>query len=163
MTTEDWQRVIDVDLTGVFFGAKYGARELIKEGGKGSIINISSAVGLIGFPTASPYNAAKGGVRLLTKSAALDMADAGYQIRVNSVHPGWIDTDIIKESIAPIATYSTTYGRKMGEPEDIAWVCVYLASDESKFATDDEFPVSGGLTTGVSIQTYVNYIKGLQN
>lgn len=91
------------------------------------------------------------------------MADTGYQIRVNSVHPGWIDTDIIKESIAPIATYSTTYGCKMGEPEDIAWVCVYLASDESKFATGDEFPVSGGLTTGVSIQIYVNYIKGLQN
>lgn len=143
-TLEDWNKVISVDLTGTFLGVKHGMATMAKNGG-GSIINISSIEGLIGAPTVGPYNAAKGGVRLLTKSAALDATTNKYNVRVNSVHPGYIDTDIIPEDQKAMYGKLTPMGH-IGTPEDIGMLCVYLASDESKFVTGSEFVIDGGVT-----------------
>ncbi|MCI2031723.1 glucose 1-dehydrogenase [Limosilactobacillus sp.] len=143
-TLEDWNKVINVDLTGTFLGVKHGMATMAKNGG-GSIINISSIEGLIGAPTVGPYNAAKGGVRLLTKSAALDATTNKYNVRVNSVHPGYIDTDIIPEDQKAMYGKLTPMGH-IGKPEDIGMLCVYLASDESKFVTGSEFVIDGGVT-----------------
>jgi len=140
---EDWKKVIDVNLNGNFLGVKYGMKEMKGKGG--SIINISSIEGMVGQEVTGPYNASKGGTRLLTKAAALDAAANHYNVRINSVHPGFIDTPIIpREAIKPLAD-STPLGH-IGEPKDIGEICVYLASDESKFATGSEFTVDGGFT-----------------
>ncbi|HAT54945.1 MAG TPA: 3-beta hydroxysteroid dehydrogenase [Lactobacillus sp.] len=143
MSLEDWQRVIDVNLTGNFLGVKYGINAMKENGGVGSIINISSVAGLRGLPMAAPYSASKGGSRLLTKAAALSVAQEGLKIRINSVHPGWVDTAIIPEEVRDAVTKTIPMGH-MGEPNDIANVCVFLASDESKYATGAEFVLDGG-------------------
>lgn len=147
---EDWQRVQSINLNSVFLGTKY-AVEAMKKAGGGSIINLSSIEGLIGDPTLAAYNASKGGVRLFTKSAALHCAKSGYKIRVNSVHPGYIWTPMVQG-----LTKDTAEARQklvdlhpighLGEPNDIAYGILYLASDESKFMTGSELVIDGGYT-----------------
>ncbi|MCI1984553.1 MAG: glucose 1-dehydrogenase [Bifidobacteriaceae bacterium] len=142
---ENWQQIVDVNLTGNFLGVKAGINAMKKySDAKGSIINVSSVAGLVGLPFGVDYSATKGGTRLLTHAAAVQLARRGVKIRVNSVHPGWIDTAIVpdeyKKQIIP--TIPLGY---MGEPHDIGEICVYLGSDESKYATGAEFVVDGGI------------------
>jgi NAD(P)-dependent dehydrogenase (short-subunit alcohol dehydrogenase family) len=149
----DWERTLRVNLTGVFLGIKHAIPAIRRTGG-GSIINLSSIEGLVGDPTLAAYNASKGGVRLLTKSAALHCARLGYGIRVNSVHPGYIWTPMVEGTLR--AAGDLEGGRKhleslhpvghLGEPTDIAYGVLYLASDESKFVTGAELVIDGGYT-----------------
>jgi 3alpha(or 20beta)-hydroxysteroid dehydrogenase len=135
---EQWQQMIDVNLTGAFFGAKASADAIIAAGG-GSIINTSSIEGLRGTPWAHGYVASKWGLTGLTKSLAMELAPHG--IRVNSIHPGRISTpatDQMPEDLIPIPL-----GRP-GKPEEVAAFVVFLASDESSFSTGAEYVVDGG-------------------
>lgn len=144
LSLDDWQKVIDVNLTANFLGEK-AAIHAMKDtaDAKGSIINVSSVAGLVGLPFAPAYSASKGGTRLLTHATALNLAQRKIDIRVNSVHPGWIDTAIVPEAARKQIIAGIPVGH-MGEPEDIGEVCVYLGSDESKFANGAEFTVDGG-------------------
>ena len=149
---EQWRWLMSINLDGVFLGVKY-AVEAMKVGG-GSIINLSSIEGLIGDPNLAAYNASKGGVRLLTKSAALDCARRGYRIRVNSIHPGYILTPMVEGYVkgqadpgaASKAIAALHPLGHLGEPDDIAYGVLYLASDESKFMTGSELVIDGGYT-----------------
>ena len=135
---DQWQQMLDVNLTGPFLGMRAATDALIAAGG-GSIINTSSIEGLRGTPWAHGYVASKWGLTGLTKSAAMELAPHG--IRVNSLHPGRISTpatDQMPEDLIPIPL-----GRP-GQPEEIASFVVFLASDESSFATGTEFVVDGG-------------------
>lgn len=148
-----WRALMAVNLDGVFLGAQR-AIAAMKQAGGGSIINISSIEGLIGDPNLAAYNASKGGVRIFTKSAALHCAKAGYKIRVNSVHPGYIWTPMVEGylSAQPDPAAAKAYIASLhpvghlGEPDDIAYGVLYLASDESKFVTGAELVIDGGYT-----------------
>lgn len=143
LSLADWQRTIDVNLTANFLGEKYGIKAMQKTNdAKGAIINVSSVAGLVGLPTAPAYSASKGGTRMLTHATALNLAHRGIDIRVNSVHPGWIDTAIVPAEAKEQLTKIVPVGH-MGEPKDIGEICVYLGSDESKFANGAEFTVDG--------------------
>ncbi len=143
ISLEQFQRVIDVNLTGTFLGIKHGFIAM-KKGNGGSIINISSLGGLVGIATGADYNASKGGVRLMTKGAALDAAYGQYHIRVNSVHPGYIKSNMVPEEAEAFMSKDTPLGH-MGTPEDIANMCLFLASDESSYITGTEMIVDGGV------------------
>ena len=150
-TLEDWRRLMAVNLDGVFLGLKYGVAAMKKSGG-GSIINISSIYGSVGAPSLAAYCASKGGVRNLSKSAALHCAAAGYGIRVNSIHPGfchtpgyaafWRRKSSLEEGLAANAAL-TPLGR-VARPDDIAYGVLYLAADESSFVTGAELVIDGG-------------------
>lgn len=163
-TMEDWRRLVDVNLTGVFLGTKLSipalreAGETSKQGS--SIINLSSVAGLIGSQLDPLYSMTKGGVTTFTKSSALNLARKGYRIRVNSVHPGVIDTDMGAQTFVArseqnrsndvdrarqTAVSSHPIGR-LGVAEDIANAICFLASDESGFMTGSGVVVDGGLT-----------------
>ncbi len=152
-TLEEWRWLMSINLDGVFLGTKH-AVQAMKANRGGSIVNLSSIEGLIGDPNLAAYNASKGGVRLLTKSAALYCAKTGYNIRVNSVHPGYIWTPMVENYLR--SQGDVAQGRKMldslhpighvGEPDDIAYGVLYLASDESKFVTGTELVIDGGYT-----------------
>ena len=139
---DDWDKIVSVDLTGAFNGIQ-AVVPAMKEAGGGSIIDISSIAGLAGYPDAVGYVATKFGVRGLTKAAALDLGK--YGIRVNSVHPGFITTAMTAS--LPPDTSVLALGRT-GSPEEVANLIVYLASDESSFATGAEFVLDGGETAG---------------
>ncbi|HEY4344005.1 MAG TPA: glucose 1-dehydrogenase [Parvibaculum sp.] len=160
---EDWRHTIAVDLDSVFLGCKHAIRTIKKTtaaGAKGSIINISSIMGLIGWPNTADYNAAKGGVRLLTKCAALECAAAGYGIRVNSIHPGYIDTPLVRNAIEQGVSAQEGVGPnemmemlvslhpigRLGVADEIANMVLFLASEEASFVTGAEFVVDGGYT-----------------
>ncbi len=151
-TLENWRRTITVNLDGVFLGVKHGIKAMLDNGESGSIVNVSSVLGLIGIPHAGAYAASKGGVKLLTKVVALECAQRGDAIRVNSVHPGFIDTPMVQSGIQRsgdtmrqfIETSQPT--GSMGEPKDIAEGVVFLISDESKFMTGSELVIDGGYT-----------------
>ncbi|KKW66974.1 3-beta hydroxysteroid dehydrogenase [Lampropedia cohaerens] len=150
-TLADWHRVLQINLDGVFLGTRF-AIEAMRQSGGGSIINLSSIEGLVGDADLAAYNASKGGVRIFTKSAALHCARAGYGIRVNSVHPGYIWTPMVQQ--AATDTNSAAYQRlvslhpigHLGEADDIAYGILYLASNESKFVTGSELVIDGGYT-----------------
>jgi 3alpha(or 20beta)-hydroxysteroid dehydrogenase len=140
---DKWQQILDVNLTGPFLGMRAAADALIAAGG-GSIINTSSIEGLRGTPWAHGYVASKWGLRGLTKSVAMELAPHG--IRVNSLHPGLIRTPItegIPDDMIPIPL-----GR-VGQPEDVASFVVFLASDESSYATGAEFVMDGGTVSQI--------------
>ena len=147
----EWRSIMRVNLDGVFLGTKC-AIEAMKKGGAGSIINICSVAGLIGNPDASAYHASKGGVRAFSKAAAIECSKAGYgyNIRVNSIYPGVINTKMAEELRQDKAKYEAALGwhamGHFGEPEDVALGVLYLASDESKFLTGSELVIDGGWT-----------------
>jgi 3(or 17)beta-hydroxysteroid dehydrogenase len=153
LTLEDWRWVMSVNLDGVFLGTKY-AIEAMKPRGGGSIVNIASIEGIVGDRRLAAYDASKGGVRLLTKSAALHCARAGYKIRVNSVCPGFLDTKMVTGFLGAQKDPETARREleqlhpvgHLGEPIDAAYAVLYLASDEAKFATGTELVVDGGYT-----------------
>jgi NAD(P)-dependent dehydrogenase (short-subunit alcohol dehydrogenase family) len=147
-TEDDLDRILAVNLKGVFWGTKHAIPAMRRAGG-GSIINISSTAGLVGSPYGSAsYTATKGGVRLLTKSTALQHAPD--HIRCNSVHPGPIETSMLQEALADPATREERLRRvplgRVGTVDDIAYGVLYLASDESSFVTGSELVIDGGST-----------------
>lgn len=146
-TLEEWERVMDVNSTGVFLGTKHAIPAMRSSGG-GSIVNMSSVAGLVGSRTQTVYNASKGAVRLLTKSTAVQYAPAG--IRANSVHPGVIETDMINEVIRTeeerATRMSLTPIGRFGTAEDVANGVLFLASDEASYVTGAELVIDGGLT-----------------
>jgi 3(or 17)beta-hydroxysteroid dehydrogenase len=148
-----------VNLDGVFLGTKHAVTAMrdsnpINGPVNGSIINISSIMGLVGMPDIAAYNASKGGVRLYSKSVALSCAEKRLNIRVNTVHPGFIDTPLLRKGMARFEDAkeaSRVYDAlqpvgHLGTPEDIAYGVLYLASDESKFVTGSELVIDGGYT-----------------
>jgi cyclopentanol dehydrogenase len=144
---ESWDQVMDVNAKGVFLGTKAAIAEMRKAGG-GSIVNISSIAGLVGSPYASAYNASKGAVRLLTKATAIQYARDG--IRANSIHPGVIETlmtrDVINDEAFREIRLATNPIPRLGQPEDVAFGALYLASDEASFVTGSELVIDGGWT-----------------
>lgn len=152
VTEEEWDRVQAVNVKGVFFGTKHAIPHLRKAGG-GSIVNLSSIAGLVGIGGVSAYHASKGAVRLMSKNDAISYA--AEKIRVNSVHPAYIWTPMVENHLratsddleaAKAAAGAVHPLGHMGEPDDIAWAVVYLASDEAKFVTGAELVVDGGYT-----------------
>jgi NAD(P)-dependent dehydrogenase (short-subunit alcohol dehydrogenase family) len=151
LSEAEWDKVQAVNVKGVFFCSKHAIPHLKRAGG-GSIMNLSSIYGLVGAPDVPPYHASKGAVRLMSKTDA--MLYAPDRIRVNSVHPGFIWTPMVEEHLRSLGDVEA--GRAavealhpighMGEPDDIAWAVVYLASDESKFVTGSELVIDGGYT-----------------
>ena len=152
ITLEDWRKVHAVNLDGTFLGCKHGVK-VMKEFGAGSIINLSSVSGMIGGFNLAAYNSSKGAVRMLTKSVALHCARAGYGIRCNSIHPTFIETpmleSMIRDSPDPEKARQTLVRqvplRRIGKPDDVANMIVYLASDESTFVTGTEMVIDGGV------------------
>lgn len=140
---EEFRRIVDLNLTSVFLGMRYVIPAMLAAKG-GSVINLSSISGVVGHDVAPAYQAAKGGVRTLTKNGAITYATHG--VRVNSIHPGIIATPMVAEqpSWATEAFVSATPMGRPGTPEDIGHVAVYLASDEAGFVTGGEFYVDGG-------------------
>lgn len=151
VTEAEWDWVQAVNVKGVFFCTKHAIAHLKRAGG-GSIINLSSIYGLVGAPDAPPYHASKGAVRLMSKTDA--MIYAPDKIRVNSIHPGFIWTPMVQhhlEGLGDVEAGKTATAAlhplgHMGEPDDIAWGAVYLASDEAKFVTGSELVIDGGYT-----------------
>jgi NAD(P)-dependent dehydrogenase (short-subunit alcohol dehydrogenase family) len=145
---EEWDRVMEVNAKGVFLGTKVAIPAMRRAGG-GSIINISSQLGLVGTDHSSPqYQASKGAVRLLTKATAIQYAKEG--IRANSVHPGPIVTPMTEAARADPQRYKEMLARIplgcYGQPEDVAYGVLYLASDESRWVTGSELVIDGGWT-----------------
>jgi len=152
ISREEWEALFDVNVTGVFLCTKHAIRYM-REAGSGSIINLSSIYGLIGAADLPPYHASKGAVRLMAKNDALIYASEN--IRVNSVHPAYIWTPLVenlgKQHPDGVDAFRKLLDSKhpighVGEPDDIAWGVVYLASDESKFVTGTELIIDGGYT-----------------
>ncbi len=151
VTEAEWDWVQSINVKGVFFGTKHAIAHLRKAGG-GSIINLSSIYGLVGGADVPPYHASKGAVRLMTKTDALLYAPD--KIRVNSIHPGFIWTPMVARHLS--AQGNLEAARKatddmhplghIGEPDDVAWGAVYLASSEAKFVTGSELVIDGGYT-----------------
>jgi 3(or 17)beta-hydroxysteroid dehydrogenase len=149
---DTWRQVMAVNLDGTFLGCKHGLALLKQRGG--SIVNLSSVSSLIGGHNLAAYNASKGGVRLLSKSVALHGARLNPQVRCNSVHPAFLEGPMVdlmlKETSFPDAarariTRDIPLGR-LGTASEVASMCVYLLSDESRFVTGAEFVIDGGLT-----------------
>lgn len=150
-TQESWDKTIAVNQKGVWQGMRSAIPEMLKAGG-GAIVNISSVYGIIGSPDMLSYHASKGAVRLMSKAAALEYAKKG--IRVNSVHPGIIQTPILKATFSGdtnanafvAAIMDRTPMARFGRPEDIAYGSLYLCSDEASFVTGTELVIDGGWT-----------------
>ena len=149
---EVWKKVHEVNLDSVFLGCKYATPVMAKYGA-GSIINISSISGIVAGWNTAAYNSSKAGVRHLTKSVALYCAKKGYDIRCNSIHPAFVNTPILdplkqafgeEKAVQKLARQIPI--NKIGEPEDVAYAILYLASDESKFMTGTEIVLDGGLS-----------------
>lgn len=147
-TDEDWAKVISINLSGVFYGAKAAANAMKATQTKGSIINMTSILGLVGLAGTVAYSAAKGGVSNLTRASAQDLAPLG--IRVNAIAPGFIETNMTKavladENFVNMIKLNTPLGH-VGNVDDIANAALYLASDEAKYVTGIILPVDGGWT-----------------
>jgi len=154
MALKDWRAVMAVNIDGVFLGTKYAVPAMRRAGG-GSIVNVSSILGLVGEAKVSAYCASKGAVRLFTKAVALECGRDGSGIRVNSVHPGYIHTAMVEETcrrdFGDIPTGMAELSKahpigRIGQPAEIAAGVLYLASDESKFVTGSELAIDGGYT-----------------
>ncbi len=153
-TLEAWRHLMSINCDGVFLGMRY-AIAAMKASGGGSIVNLSSILGLVGDGVAAAYCSSKGAVRLMSKSAALHCAKSGYKIRVNSVHPGYIETPMV-EHFLDLAAERRAQTLKdiealhplghIGDASDVAYGVLYLSSDESKFVTGSELVIDGGYT-----------------
>ncbi len=150
LTLEDFRLVQSINLDGVFLGMREGVKSMKQNPLGGSIINVSSILGFVGNPIAVPYCTSKGGVRLMTKATALYCAQNKMNIRVNSIHPGYIDTPIldgIRQTPGVLENLISLHpiGR-LGKVEEVASGVVYFASDESSFITGTELLIDGGYT-----------------
>jgi len=150
---DEWNLIMGINSTGVFLGTKYAIEAMKNNGEPCSIINISSIDAMVGEAELPAYCASKGAVRSLTKAVALSCAQAGYNIRVNSVHPGYIHTELTEKEAQDSGLTPEQYFEKVGkmhpigrigEPIDIAYISLYLASDESRWVTGGEFVADGG-------------------
>ncbi len=146
-TLESWNRIMEVNATGVFLGTKSVIPAMLRADG-GSIINISSICGIVGSFANAAYHASKGAVRIFSKSAAIQYAKD--QIRVNSIHPGFVDTPMARPGLlgneSGKARMDATPLGRFGKPIDIAMGCLYLASDEAAWVTGSELVIDGGMT-----------------
>ena len=151
MSFEVWRKVMSVNLDGTFLGTKYAISAMKASGEAGSIVNMSSVMAMVGQATTAAYSASKGGVAALTKAAAMYCAHEKLPIRVNSVHPGTCLTPLVKGhyDAQPPEVLAAQVARHpighLGEPADIAYGVLYLASDESKFVMGSELVIDGGL------------------
>ncbi len=154
VTLAQFRCMMAINAEGTFLGCKNAVRVMKANGEPCSIVNISSVAGLVSGWQMAAYSPSKGAVRLLTKSVALHCARQGYDIRCNSVHPAFIDTPMVQEGIDADPDPKKAMQRlrrmvpmgKIGEPNDIGYMVLYLASDESKFTTGAEMVVDGGCT-----------------
>ena len=153
-TSENWQRQYEINLRSVMFGCKHAMAHL-RASDSAAIVNISSIAGLAGAPGMGAYNATKAAVWMYTKTVALEAAKKDWNVRVNSVHPVFIKTAILDPFIAMAggdeakAHERLARGipmKRIGEPDDVAYCVLYLASDEAKFVTGAEFKIDGGMT-----------------
>lgn len=140
---EDWKKVIDINLNGVFYGMHYQIPAMLKHR-KGSIVNMASILGQVGFANSSAYVAAKHGVVGLTKSAGWEYGTKG--IRVNAVGPGFIETPLLSDMDAEVKNYLESQHalQRLGKPEEVAEIVLWLASDKASFATGGYYPIEGG-------------------
>ena len=147
-TVEQWQRILSINVQGVFLGCKHGVPAMRASGG-GSIVNLSSLAAFLGTPNLSAYGASKGAVRQFTKTVAIDCARKGYKVRCNSVHPGVILTPMGEGIMAGDKARERTRRSiplgDFGAPQDIAFGILYLISDESRFVTGAELVIDGGM------------------
>ncbi|MEW6168696.1 MAG: glucose 1-dehydrogenase [Pseudomonadota bacterium] len=153
-TPEQWQRTLEVNLTAVMLGTRKAVARM--KGRGGAIVNMASIEGLIGEPMALAYNAAKGGVRLFSKSAAIHCARAGYGIRINCVCPGFIDTEMVRGAVGGLGAEAAAQFQqalmarvpmgRLGQPREIANAVLFAASDEASFMTGADLVVDGGHT-----------------
>lgn len=152
-TLENWRRVQAVNVESIMLGCKHAMPHL-RASGAASIVNISSVAGLAAAPGMGAYNATKAAVWMYTKTIALEAARAGWNVRCNSVHPVFIKTPILDPFVAMAGGDEATAHQKLargiplkriGEPDDVAYCVLYLASDESKFVTGAEFKIDGGM------------------
>jgi 3(or 17)beta-hydroxysteroid dehydrogenase len=155
VSLEDWHAVHAINLDGVFLGCKYGIKHMKKHGG--SMINMSSRSGVVGLPGAAAYASSKAAIRNHTKTVALYCAEHGYGIRCNSLHPGAVLTEIWDPILGVNGASREKQQDKleagiplghMGEPMDVAYAALYLASDESKYMTGSELTLDGGILAG---------------
>lgn len=153
-TVEGFMQTININLLGVFLGCKVCAPLMAVSGG-GAIVNVSSIYGMVSSPKVLAYSASKGGVRAMTKSMALDLADRETGIRVNSIHPGFADTPLVENAIAALEPeegeqFSAQIAERaklgLANPDQIAAAAVFLFSDDSSFMTGSELVVDGGYT-----------------
>ncbi len=149
-SVEEWQRQLQINLTGTWLGCKY-VIPIMRKAGKGSIVNIASMAGLVGISTSPSYSATKGGVVLLTKSLALALGKDN--IRVNAVCPGPVYTDLYRKMGFERDQIEKPYSlgvpmQRLGTPEEIAMAVLYFASDESSWVTGSSLSVDGGMTAG---------------
>ncbi len=143
---EAWQKVIDINLSGVFYGMRFAIPEIEKAGG-GAVVNVASILGSVGFAGSAPYVSAKHGVLGATKSAALEHAATG--VRVNSVGPGFIHTPLVSSSLdaATLKQLESEHAlNRLGQPEEVAALIVFLLSDRASFITGSYHLVDGGYT-----------------
>jgi NAD(P)-dependent dehydrogenase (short-subunit alcohol dehydrogenase family) len=160
-TLEEFRRMQQINVEGVFLGLKHAIPAIAERAGKwdggGAVINLSSVAGIVGSPNTLAYNASKGAVRLMTKAAALECASLGQKVRVNSVHPGIIDTPMMTEAAEALAGATGANDlrrrfadfhpmKRIGRDTDIANAIVFLASDKAGFMTGAELVVDGGMT-----------------
>ena len=151
-----WKRVLSINLDGTFLGCKYAFPLLRKQGG--SIVNLSSVLGLVGGPNLTAYTASKGGVSLLTKSVALHGARYKPPVRCNAVCPAFVEGPMVDEIASGTKDPGTVKNKlaldiplgRLGEPKEVAALCVYLLSDEASFITGADVPIDGGLTARAS-------------
>jgi len=161
MSLSTWRSVMSINLDGVFLGVKHGIKE-IKRHGPGAIVNLSSIMGLVALPRQVEYGASKGGVTLLTRGAAVECLELGYDIRVNSVHPGFVHTNMVKSALAARldgavdsaaraeemigALASQQPAGRLATPQEVANAILFLSSDESSYINGAQITVDGGYT-----------------
>ncbi|MFT3821974.1 MAG: glucose 1-dehydrogenase [Rubrivivax sp.] len=161
--TADWRNILATNLDSIFFGTRQAVRAMLATekpaGNRGAVVNVSSVLGLVGAARGAAYSATKGAIRLFSKSVALESAALGWGIRVNSVHPGYIETTLLTRMLAerakaeqrPVEELTRALAarhpvNRLGQPDEVAAAIVFLASDAASFITGVELAVDGGYT-----------------